>query len=201
MESELDTKSPLKNILVQPENINYGCLKPGENATATLRVSGGSGKVVVNSDHLKVTPLSFSAENNELQVVLLAGSAGELIWDSITLQSETNEVKVPVTARWEEHLLQISTGSEERLPQSSDKQSEARELDLTRTFKGKSCARCGKNFAYDINTGAWEQCSCTWYQKLVNMSSYRTKELRLGIKDLPSIFKETWQVLFGKEKW
>jgi hypothetical protein len=95
-------------LIVEPQNINFGCLKPGEGANATLRVSGGSVKVIVRNNRFKVILLDLGSGNSLVKVQLLAGSAGESLQDNVLLQGERGELKVLVTAQWEKEppLLQ-----------------------------------------------------------------------------------------------
>lgn len=206
MNTEGDSRStsPLK---AEPERIDFGCLEPGEEASTILKVTGGPSKVVASNDQLKVTPLSIDSENNELQVMLLGGSAGELIWDNIVLQGEKDELEVLVTARWEEHPLQISSslgdkvttfpsgGGEVTTPSPSA-------LPPVRTFKGRKCWVCGRNIRYDSKTGIWlEHKNCKGIRAIgpFIMRSYR--EVYEGRKDLVSYLKELWNIIIGKEKW
>lgn len=88
-------------LIVEPQSIDFGCLKLEEGANATLKVSGGAIKVTVRNNQLKVTLLDLGSGNALVKVMLLAGSAGESLQDNILLQGERGEVRVPVRARWE----------------------------------------------------------------------------------------------------
>jgi len=161
-------------LKVEPENIDFGCLKPGEGGNVTLKVCGGPGDVLVHTDQLKIVPINFGIENSELQVTLLAGSAGELIWDNIVVKGENGELSLLVTARWEEK-------DTIEAPPTPPPQPVSPQVQEKRGWKGRKCSRCGKNFAY-LDLGSWEQCHCTWYQVGINTSSRIIKELRYGIK-------------------
>ena len=88
-------------LIVVPRSINFGSLKPGEGANATLKVRGKLVKAIVRNNRLKATSLNRGSENSLVKVQLLAGSAGESLQDNILLQGERGEVKVPVAAQWE----------------------------------------------------------------------------------------------------
>ena len=88
-------------LIVEPQSINFGCLKPSEGANANLKVSGQLLKVTVRNSRLKVTLLNLGSGNSLVKVQLLAGSAGESLQDNILLQGERGELKLPVAARWE----------------------------------------------------------------------------------------------------
>ncbi len=197
MESERVSRTSL--LRYEPQGIDFGDISPGKGASATLNVHGGPGKVSVRSDQIKALPTTFECGNNVLEITLLAGVSGELIWDEIILETDTQDYKVPVTARWIEQTtettLEPSTEAALALPKESVKS-----LREERTFKAKSCSLCGKNFGYSIDSGSWEQCTCTKYEMVKNMSSRIVRELRYGAKDLPSYLQELWNFILGREK-
>jgi len=88
-------------LIVEPQTIDFGCLKPGDGANATLKVSGQLLKVTVRNSQLKVTFLDRGSGNSLVKVQLLAGSAGASLQDSILLRGERGELRVPVGAQWE----------------------------------------------------------------------------------------------------
>lgn len=190
MENE-SSKQPLK---IEPESIDFGCLKPGQGGNIALKVSGGPCDILGYGDHFKILPTNFGMEDTEIQMTLLPGSVGDLIWDNIVLKGENEEVSLLVTARWEEQETVITPPGPPPQPVPPPAPEERR-------WKGRKCSRCGKNFAYDLNSGTWEQCSCNWYEMGVNMGSYMVRELRSGIKYFPSYLQELWNVILGKEKW
>lgn len=97
-----------KPLTVEPQSIDFGYLRPGEEANATLKVSGGPVKITVRNSKLKVTLLNPGAGNTLVKVMLSAGSAGESLQDNILLQGHRGELEVPVAARWQKEppLLQ-----------------------------------------------------------------------------------------------
>jgi len=199
LEDDAESKKPL--LRAEPESIDFGNLTPGEGASVTISVYGGPGKVSVLSDQLRAFPAEWQEDQSCLEITLVAGSSGELIWDEFILQSNSDEVKVPVTARWTARIVETpvtETSAQQDVAQPQNNRPVSRE---ERTFKGKSCSLCGRNFHYDINSGSWERCTCSWYQKVWNVSSHTYKELRYGVKDLPSYLEELWRVILGKEKW
>jgi hypothetical protein len=88
-------------LTVEPRSINFGALKPGEGAHATLEVSGQLLRATVRSSRLKVSLVDRGSGNSLVKVQLLAGSAGESLQDHVLLEGERGEVKIPVTAQWE----------------------------------------------------------------------------------------------------
>jgi len=200
-------KQPL--LKSEPENVDFGCLKPGEGGNVALRVSGGPGDVLVHCNQLKVMPSNFDSEDTDIQVTLLASPGGELIWDNIVLKGQGGEIAVLVTARWEGfapepvvikplEITPVVAAEQTSIVSGTPITSSERPWE---DRKGRRCSHCHKNFAYDASVHEWEECRCNWLQMLVNMGTLITKELRLGIKEFPSYMKELWNVVLGKEKW
>ncbi len=90
-----------KSFSVEPPLVAFRCLKPGEGASATLKVSGGLVKEVVCNRRLKVTLLKTNAGTTLVKVQLTEGNAGETFRDEIILRGDKGELRVPVTVRWE----------------------------------------------------------------------------------------------------
>jgi hypothetical protein len=214
----LDTEElPTERILLraEPQGIDFGNLKPGHGASAALKVAGGPGQVMVHSDRLIVTPVSFGLESTELQLTLIAGSAGELMWDDVLLQGNAGELKVLVTARWEE----LSTSTPEPEPVSVPQPMPAKPLPPVqgekeqkpkpelneddrkkRTFKGKTCRWCGRNIHYDTNSRSWKACkTCQGVRIPVGVMLRLSREFYLGTKELRPALTEIWETLIGRE--
>jgi hypothetical protein len=207
------------SLWVEPQGIDFGNLRPGRGANATLQVAGGPGQVVVHSDRLTVTPVGFGLESTELQLTLAAGAAGELMWDDILLQANTDELKVLVTARWEElgdstpdpepasvsmAVLQPAPSKplppvqreEEQKPKAVLNEDEGKK----RTFKGRKCRWCGKNIYYDTNSRSWKACkSCRGARMPLGLMLRLSREFYLGTKELRPALTEIWETLIGKE--
>lgn len=210
------------SLSVEPQGIDFGNLKPGDGANATLRVSGGPGQVIVHSDRLRVTPISFGSESTELQLTLLSGSVGELIWDDILLQGDAAELKVLVTARWEEVIgpkpepKPMPQPEPEPVPEpipvkplpvEKDKERQKAKAGLSRnkigerTFKGRACPWCGKNIRYDTNSQSWKPCgTCKGARIVVSVILRISREFYLGARELGPSVREIWGILVGKEK-
>ena len=202
------------SLWVEPQGIDFGSLKPGYEASATLKVVGGPGQVMVHSDRLRVTPVSFGLESTELQLMLLAGSAGELMWVDVLLRGNAGELKVLVTARWEELSVpmpepeQVSVlepiparpppveGEEEQEPEPTLTENEGEK----RTFKGKTCRWCGRNIHYDTNSRSWKPCrTCQGARIPMGVILRLSREFYLGAKELRPALMEIWETLIGKE--
>jgi len=83
-----NTSQNLPSLKVESDNIDFGCLEPGEGGSVALKVSGGPGEVLVRCDQLKVMPSNFGSEDTEIHVTLLASPGGELVWDNILLKGQ-----------------------------------------------------------------------------------------------------------------
>ena len=184
---------------IKPQSIDCGSLSPGQDAKTLLHVSGGPGKVLLKSDQFKVSPTTFEKGENTIEITLLGGHSGELMWDEITLVTDAQTLTVPVTARWTGITIQTSI-SENLEPIKLQHVEEPQRSSERRTFNGKSCSLCGSNFGYNTGNGTWERCKCNWLQKGVNISKHIIIDLRLGAKEIPSYFEETWRMILGKEK-
>ena len=200
------------SLWVEPQRLDFGILKPGHGANATLKVAGGPAQVTVHSDRLRVTPTSFGLERTELQLTLLPGSAGELMWDDVLLQGKGGELKVLVTARWEELSPPMPEPEQVSIPEPAPatmpKQEQEQVPDLAptenqvdgRTFKGKKCRWCGKNIHYDSDSHSWKPCkTCRGPRIPVGMITRLSREFYLGMKELRPALTEIWETLIGKE--
>jgi hypothetical protein len=199
-DNKLENEPESKILKSEPQSIDFGSLIPGKGASVTFNVHGGPGKVSIRSDQLKASPATFENGDNILEITLLPGVSGELIWDEFILQTNNEACRVPVTARWTERTAE--TALEQNIePAIAPTEELGRSSKEERTFIGKSCSLCGRNFGYNVDSGSWERCTCTWYQMVRNMSSRIIKDLRYGAKDIPSYLQELWRVILGKEKW
>lgn len=94
-------KAKPKPLLVEPPLVNFGCLKIGEGANTTLKVSGGFVKDVINNRRLKVSLLQTESGTTLVKIQLSQGNAGEFLKDEIVLRCNRGDLRVPVSARWE----------------------------------------------------------------------------------------------------
>ena len=94
-------KAKPKPLSVEPPLINFGCLKLGEGANTTLKVSGGLVKDVINNRRLEVSLLQTDSGTTLVKIQLSQGNSGESFNDEIILRCDRGDLKVPVAARWE----------------------------------------------------------------------------------------------------
>jgi len=99
MGNGIDEAESKEGLTVTPQSIDFGSLTQGQGATAKLEVRGGPGSVTALSDYLKVSPGSFTSDSSDIEVRLLGGSEGELVWDDIVLKTDSQEIRVSVTAQ------------------------------------------------------------------------------------------------------
>jgi len=194
----LDTETPsasMQPVSVEPQSIGFGCLKPGEAVSATLKISGGPVKVIVHSSRLKVTPPNLEERDGELQVALQGSDDGELVWDYIVLKGDSGEQKVLVTARWQEESAEEERGSVVKEPEPSVIPQEVR------NFKGKVCPWCRENIRYDTGLKQWVECkNCRGARKILSIIRIFTREFWLGMKDTGSFVAEKWRALTKEKK-
>ena len=88
-------------LTVEPRGVNFGSLRPGEGAHATLEVSGPLLTATASSSQLKVSLARRGSGNSLVKVQLLAGSAGESLEDHVLLEGERGNVEVLIVAQWE----------------------------------------------------------------------------------------------------
>jgi hypothetical protein len=88
-------------LTADPRSVNFGSLKPGDGAHATLEVRGQLLRATVRNSRLKVSLVDRGSGNSLVKVQLLGGSAGESLQDYVLLEGEQEEIKIPVKAEWE----------------------------------------------------------------------------------------------------
>lgn len=97
-----------KPLTVEPRFIDFGCLKFGEGASATLQANGEPVVEVKAGNRLKITLLKSGPAKTLVKLQLSSGAGGESIREEVVLQGNTGEVRVTVTARWEEERPRLS---------------------------------------------------------------------------------------------
>jgi len=97
-----------KPLTVEPKSIDFGCLKFGEGASATLQASGEPIVKVIAGNRLKVSLLKSGPAKTLVKIQLSSGAGGESISEEIVLQGNTGEARVTITARWEEERPRLS---------------------------------------------------------------------------------------------
>jgi len=89
--------------------IDFGVLEPGKTATTIVKVSGKLTNAFVRNSGLKISLSKESSSTTSIEVMVLAGRAGESLQDEIVLEGNKEQIKVPIKARWkkEPSRLQI----------------------------------------------------------------------------------------------
>jgi hypothetical protein len=91
---------PVK-LTIEPQFIDFGCLKPDENGNATIKITGGRIEGKVQASRQIIANLVNTDEKNAiLKLTLTAGSIGQSFSGQIVLQSKNNEFTIPVKAEW-----------------------------------------------------------------------------------------------------
>jgi len=97
-----------RSLTIEPKFIDFGCLKFGEGASTTLQASGEPIVKVVGGSRLKITLLKSGPAKTLVKLQLSGGASSEPIKEEIILRGNTGEVRVTVTARWEEERPRLS---------------------------------------------------------------------------------------------
>jgi hypothetical protein len=85
-------------LVVQPARLEW-TMQGGQAAVGELEIQGGPGQVVVESDHVQVTPQQFGPEPTQLHVSVRPLSEG-MVWTSIKLLTADQTRDIPVVAQW-----------------------------------------------------------------------------------------------------
>ncbi len=97
-------KAKPKPLSVEPKLIDFGGLKPGKEANATLKVTGGVVKEISGGKRVKLNLLRASDGSTLIKVIVSGGSAGETFQDHIIIKGDEGELKVQVNAQWEKSI-------------------------------------------------------------------------------------------------
>ena len=88
-------------LQVTPSQLDFGMLRVGQGATATITVQGGPGVIEARSDSIQVTPQQFGPGSTTVQVTVQPLPAGTLLVTKLRLVTPTTCVDVPVQAEVE----------------------------------------------------------------------------------------------------
>ena len=97
-----------KPLTIEPVFVDFGCLKFGEGASTTLQASGEPIVETIAGSRLKITLLKSGPAKTLVKLQLSSSASGESVTEEIILRCNTGEVKVTVTARWEEERPRLS---------------------------------------------------------------------------------------------
>ena len=85
-------------LQVTPSQLDFGMLRVGQGATATITVQGGPGVIEARSDSIQVTPQQFGPGSTTVQVTVQPLPARTLLVTKLRLVTPTTCVDVPVQA-------------------------------------------------------------------------------------------------------
>lgn len=98
---QMQEQSKILPIIVSSTSIHFGQLQSGQGASATINVYGGPGRVIINSDKIKVEPHEFGPSTTTLKVALQSRLGEQICYDNIFLKSDVENVEVTIAARWD----------------------------------------------------------------------------------------------------
>jgi len=97
-----------KPLTIEPKFVDFGCLKFGGGASTTLQASGEPIVEAIAGSRLKITLLKSGPAKTLVKLQLSSSASGESVKEEIILRGNTGEVRVTVTARWEEERPRLS---------------------------------------------------------------------------------------------
>ena len=90
-----------KPLICDKDVIDFGLLKCGQSAQATLKVSGYLKQAFAVDKILNLVCTNTDSNETLVKVILPTGHPGKIVHDKIILQSNREELTIPVTAQWE----------------------------------------------------------------------------------------------------
>lgn len=111
--------SPPRRLSASVTSLDLGELSPGQAASTEFEVQGGPGRVVVESDQVRVTPQQFGAGPTRIRVEVKPLGAGGVLWTALRLVTAGETLELPVVAQWTDTLAG-SALSQQSANQDSD---------------------------------------------------------------------------------
>lgn len=192
--------------------VDFGHMHTRHDGSRSFVVGSGIEAVVSKNPNIVATLSLTNPEKPKVMLSIGGADSGEILWDEVILKDGETNRQVIVFAYWDDETSEDNSIDNIDIPDStSDKERELVSQRITyievaheatpRTFKGRKCETCGKNFKYAAIPSEWEKCTCRWYEKMANLIHYAFRELRSGYKEIPLFLKETWSIIMGKAKW
>lgn len=108
-----------QRLVVSVERWDLGELPSGEGATVEFEVQGGPGRVLVESDYVRVEPQEFGAGVTRIRVEVKPMFAG-VLWTKLRLVTVGETVEVPLVAQWTDKSLPFVSSPQEVKVASDD---------------------------------------------------------------------------------
>jgi WD40 repeat protein len=108
-----------QRLVVSVERLDLGELPSGEGATVEFEVQGGLGRVLVESDYVRVEPQEFGAGVTRIRVEVKPMFAG-VLWTKLRLVTVGETVEVPLVAQWTDKSLPFVSSPQEVKVASDD---------------------------------------------------------------------------------
>jgi uncharacterized protein YegL/ribosomal protein L37AE/L43A len=141
-------------LSVQPDFINFGCLKPGSSAKKLLKVQGGPAKAITNNAQIRVVPTEIGEETTEIEITVADGEEGDLIWHSIQINGIGGKLEVPIIGYWDKSLSELAEKPVIDPESGIEETSEIVEPEKGTTKKGADRNQEKRGFEYSPITNA-----------------------------------------------
>ena len=128
------------STIAVPDIIDLGCLEPGISPRATIRIEGGPATATTDNKRIVVTPSEIGEQPTEVEITVMGGLDGELIWDTLHIKGDRGELEIPVICMWGEALARSFRESARTRDRRNVKQPVEREeqVDATKRYDVES---------------------------------------------------------------
>jgi hypothetical protein len=92
-------KSKSKPLTVDPPQLDFKNLQPGEEASATLKVTGGVIKNISSSNRLNLNSIKTDDNSSLIKVTVLGSAKEESFTEYIFIRSNKGELRVPINVK------------------------------------------------------------------------------------------------------
>ncbi len=103
-----EAKGPL--FTADPDELDFGQLKPGEGAHKTINATGHVDTVCIDNDLVKISFTNgLESGTASIKVQIPGASNGTSLHDDIIIKGSKGELHIPVKAQWKGNLSPIKT--------------------------------------------------------------------------------------------
>jgi parallel beta-helix repeat protein len=110
---------PPPRLTASVASMDLGRLPSGEPARGSFEVQGGPGQILVDSDHVHITPRQFGPEATRVEIHAQPLSAG-VLWTTLKLVTPAETLELPLVAHWHAIPSPAPAAPAERYPAYPD---------------------------------------------------------------------------------